>query len=476
MNHFFRTTVLAVAALAVTACNKTITQTSRVKSPEGMTAELWLTNGDKSALLEKQTTPLTFTNTTNNNVSIEVNEAHTYQDIDGFGYCLTGGSAELIFKMGKAERKSFLTELFATDGNNIGISYLRVSIGASDLDPTVFSYDDLPVGQTDATLSKFSLAPDKTYLIPILKEILAINPKIKLLGSPWSAPVWMKTNKNSKGGSLLPEYYDAYAQYFIKYIQGMKSEGITIDAITIQNEPLHPGNNPSMYMEAKDQAVFIKNHLGPAFETAAVKTKIIVYDHNCDKPDYPLEILKDAAANKYVDGSAFHLYGGKIDALSKVHDAYPNKNIYFTEQWTGGPGNFPEDLKWNVENLVIGATRNWSRIVLQWNLAADPAYKPFTPGGCTTCMGAVTIDGSKVTRNPAYYIIAHASKFVRPGSVRIETNLPENLQNVAFKTPEGKKVLIVLNTAKERKDFNIKIKGKTLVSSLNAGAVGTYIW
>lgn len=475
MNHFLKTTVLCAAALAVSGCNKTITEASQAKSPEAVTAELWLTNGDKSALLEKQA-KLTSTNAANNNPSIEINEAHTYQHIDGFGYCLTGGSAELIYKMGKTERKAFLNELFSTDGNNIGISYLRISIGASDLDPTVFSYDDLPEGQADPSLSKFSLAPDQTYLIPILKEILAINPKIQLLGSPWSAPVWMKTNKNSKGGSLMPEYYDTYAQYFIKYIKGMKSEGINIDAITIQNEPLHPGNNPSMYMEAKDQAVFIKNHLGPAFETAAIKTKIIVYDHNCDKPDYPLEILNDAAANKYVDGSAFHLYGGKIDALSKVHDAYPDKNIYFTEQWTGGPGNFPKDIKWNVENLVIGAIRNWSRIVLQWNLAADPAYRPFTPGGCTTCMGAVTIDGSKVTRNPAYYIIAHASKFVRPGSVRIESNLPENLQNVAFKTPTGKKVLIVLNTAKEKKVFNIKINGKMLSTYLNAGAVGTYVW
>lgn len=471
MNYFLRTIVLLTAVLTISGCNKTITGSSNAKS-----VELWLTNGDKSALLQRQSGQLSFTDLQNNAPSIEVNEEKSYQDIDGFGYCLTGGSAELISKMGKAEKKAFLKELFATDGNNIGISYLRISIGASDLDPAVFSYDDLPDGQTDPSLAKFSLAKDQEYLIPILKEILTINPNIKLLGSPWSAPVWMKTNKNSKGGSLMPEYYNTYAQYFIKYINGMKAEGITIDAITIQNEPLHPGNNPSMYMEAKDQAIFIKKSLGPAFAAAGIKTKIIVYDHNCDKPEYPLTILDDAAANKYVDGSAFHLYGGKIDALSQVHNAYPNKNIYFTEQWTGGPGNFPEYMQWNVENLIIGATRNWSRIVLQWNLASDPAYRPFTPGGCTTCMGAVTIDGSKVTRNPAYYIIAHASKFVRPGAVRIESNLPEDLQNVAFKTPEGKKVVIVLNTSKEKKNFNIKAKGKIVATALNAGAVGTYIW
>ena len=476
MNYLFRNIVVLAMAFSLYSCNKTITGTSQVKSAAPSTAELWLTNGDKSAMLQKQSSKLSFSEVSNNNASIEINDSSSYQEIDGFGYCLTGGSAELISKMGKKESKAFLKELFSTTANNIGVSYLRISIGASDLDPAVFSYDDLAAGQTDPSLSKFSLKQDQVYLIPILKEILSINPNIKIMGSPWSPPVWMKTNKNSKGGSLLPEYYDTYAQYFIKYIKSMKAEGINIDAITIQNEPLHPGNNPSMYMEAKDQAIFIKNHLGPAFEKAAIKTKIIVYDHNCDKPEYPLTILDDPAANKYVDGSAFHLYGGKIDALSTVHNAYPAKNIYFTEQWTGGPGDFPKDLQWNVENLVIGATRNWSRTVLQWNLAADPAYKPFTPGGCTTCMGAVTIEGSTVIRNPAYYIIAHASKFVRPGSKRIESNIPNDLQNVAFITPQGKKVLIVLNTSKLKKDFNIKEKGKTLITSLKGGSVGTYIW
>jgi len=159
-----------------------------------------------------------------------------------------------------------------------------------------------------------------------------------------------------------------------------------------------------------------------------------------------------------------------------VHNAYPDKHVYFTEQWVGGPGKFPSDLQWHVSTLVIGATRNWSRNVLEWNLAADPAYKPHTEGGCTTCLGALTIDGDTFTRNVAYYIIAHASKFVRAGAVRIASTVPAELNNVAFKTQDGKKVLIVVNNGKAPQTFNIRYNGKVLTSSLGNGAVATYVW
>ena len=436
----------------------------------------WLTNSDKSVLFKKQNVALLFKSPSNNLPGINVDTTQTFQDIDGFGYTLTGGSASLMNALPEKQKDALLKELFATDSNNIGVSYLRISVGASDLSATPFSYNDLPAGQTDVNLQHFSIDKERTDLLPILKKILAINPNIKILGSPWSAPTWMKTNNSFIGGSLKPEYYSVYAQYFVKYIQAMKAEGITIDAITIQNEPLHPGNNPSMLMQAIDQATFVKNHLGPAFETANIKTKIIIYDHNCDRPDYPISILNDPEAKKYIDGSAFHLYAGDISALSQVHYAHPDKNIYFTEQWIGGPGNFAGDLKWHVETLIIGATRNWSRNVLEWNLAADPSYDPHTNGGCTTCMGAITVGGTSITRNPAYYIIAHASKFVRPGSVRINSNTPGNIPNVAFKTPEGKKVLIAINTAAAAQTFNINFNGKAVTATLNAGAVGTFVW
>ena len=333
--------------------------------------------------------------------TITINPDERFQEMDGFGFTLTGGSAMHLSHMSPAGRAKILNELFAHDNNNIGVSYLRISIGASDLDAAPFSYNDLPQGETDVEMLQFSLNPDREYLIPILNEILTINPDIKILGSPWSAPTWMKTNGATIGGELKPEFYEAYARYFVKYIEGMAAEGITIDAITIQNEPLHPGNNPSMYMPAEDQAEFIKSSLGPAFEAAGINTKIIIYDHNADRTDYPIGILNDPDAKKYVDGSAFHLYGGEIGNLSEVHNAHPDKNLYFTEQWIGAPGNFGEDMVWHMQNLIIGAPRNWCKNVLEWNLAADSNLEPHTAGGCTECLGALTIDGDIVTRNPA---------------------------------------------------------------------------
>jgi glucosylceramidase len=439
--------------------------------------EWWLTNPDKSALFERQSAAPRFSSEANASPTVDVDEKQTFQTIDGFGFTLTGGSALHLVHMAPGARASLLAELFGTASTNIGISYLRVSIGASDLNAQPFSYDDLAAGETDPELARFNLGPDRADVIPVLREILAVNPRLKILGSPWSAPAWMKDNHDTRGGSLKREFYGAYARYFVKYVQAMQAEGIRIDAVTVQNEPLHPGNNPSMLMLAPDQAEFIKNHLGPSFRSAKLDTRIILYDHNCDHPDYPLAILADAAARQYVDGSAFHLYAGRIEALSQVHDDYPGKNLYFAEQWIGGPGNFRQDLSWHVRSLIIGATRNWSRTVLEWNLASNPKYEPHTDrGGCNRCLGAVTIDGDKVTRNPAYYIVAHAARFVRPGSVRIASNTMPTVPNVAFKTPEGKIVLIAINSGSSRQAFNVRYQGRVILCALEAGAVGTYVW
>ncbi|WP_226163533.1 glycoside hydrolase family 30 protein [Hymenobacter terricola] len=436
----------------------------------------WVTNADKSALFARQRVVINFSAAASQNVAIAVDTAQTYQTMDGFGYCLTGGSASVIHQMGNTERAALLRELFATDSTWLGVSYLRISIGASDLSDQVFTYDDVPTSQTDVPLASFSLGPDQTHLLPLLREILAINPNIKILGSPWTAPSWMKTNRSPINGSLLPQYYDAYARYFVKYIQQMAAEGIRIDAVTLQNEPLNPNNNPSMVMQAAEQAEFIRTNVGPAFAAAGISTKIIAYDHNADRPDYPIAVLNDAGARPFVDGSAFHLYGGSIDALTQVHNAYPTKNVYFTEQWTQAPGSFAGDVAWHVNNLIIGAPRNWSRNVLEWNLANDQYYGPHTSGGCNQCLGAITVAGNAVTRNPAYYTVAHASKFVRPGSVRIGSTTLTNLPNVAYKTPAGKKVLLVLNTSNTLQTFDILYKGKTATTSLYGGSVGTYVW
>ena len=439
------------------------------------TANFWLTKADESAKLQKQT-DLIFNNAANNYQTLEVDAAQKYQTIDGFGYTLTGGSVQVINQLSAVKKEELLQDLFSQGDNGIGISYIRLSIGASDLNSSVFSYDDMPAGQTDPTLSQFSLAKDQA-LIDMLKKILTINPNIKIMAAPWSPPVWMKDNGSSIGGSLQPQYYNVYAQYFVKYIHAMKAQGINVDAITPQNEPLHPGNNPSLLMTAPQQAAFIKNSLGPAFQAANIKTKIVLYDHNCDKPEYPMEILADAEAAKFVDGSAFHLYAGDIAVLSNVHLAFPSKNLYFTEQWTGSTSSFSGDLIWHSKNVIIGSMRNWSRIALEWNVANDPNFNPHTDGGCTQCKGAVTVNSSELfTKNVAYYIIAHASKFVPRNSQRIASTQPGNLSSVAFTTPNGKTTLIVLNEGAATENFNIKMNGKSAASSLPGKAVATFVF
>jgi glucosylceramidase len=289
----------------------------------------------------------------------------------------------------------------------------------------------------------------------------------------------------------------------VKYIQEMKKEGITIDAITTQNEPINANNTPSLRMSASEQADFIRNNLGPAFDKAGLTTKIVLFDHNLDRPDFPLTILNDPDAAKYVNGSGFHHYGGDMSAMTILHNAFPDKSLYFTEQMvTERPGSTTSDVVSQVKRLIIGTTQNWSRNAILWNLAADPLNDPHTDdGGCSMCQGAVTINGDSVTRNIAYYVVAHASKFVTPGSVRIASTQKgdmavniisdeerkevfrvsaidnnEALPNVAFRTPEGKTVLIVANDSWNISSIRIQYRSQTATLRLNPGAVGTYVW
>jgi glucosylceramidase len=463
---------MLVLFIAVMLCAPVIS-----KSQTAQDAQFWLTSVDKSALFASQPV-LHFNGAVDQVPAIEVNDTQQFQHIDGFGFALTGGSAQLLMRMAPDRRAALLKEIFSTEGTGIGVSYLRVSIGASDMNDHVYSYDDMPKGETDPNLAKFSLAPDRADVIPVLKEILAINPKIMILGSPWSGPAWMKTNDDVRGGNLKPEFYGAYAAYLVKYIEGMRAEGITVTAITVENEPLNPKNTPSMVMFADEQDQFVAKHLGPAFEKAGIKTQIQLYDHNLDVPSYPLSILKDPAASKYVDGTAFHLYGGDTSAFSKVHDLYPNKNLYLTEQSvTEHPGSTTIGIAEPVDRVLIGATRNWSRNVLLWNLAADPHAGPHTNnGGCTGCFGAITLDGDKAGFNVAYYAVAHFSKFVRPGSIRIGSTELDQLYTVAFLTPDGKTVLVVSNTGNFARTFQICYHGKSLKASLPSESVGTYVW
>ncbi len=470
----------------------------------GAQIEAWITTPDRSQLLARRGECIAFADQPDHSlVPIIVDERQAFQQVDGFGFALTGGSALHLQNMSAPARRKVLRELFGNGTGEIGISYLRLTLGASDLNSFVYSYNDLPDGQVDPELRRFSLGHDHDHVIPVLKEILEIAPKLKIMASPWSAPTWMKDNKKWRGGSLLPEYYAAYARYFVKYVQEMRKLGVAIDAITVQNEPLNFKNTPSMLFSPQQQADFIKSHLGPAFAAAGLTTKIVVFDHNLDRPDYPLAVLADPAAAKYIDGSAFHHYGGDMQTLSTVHLARPDKNLYFTEQMViEEPRSGAIDIAVEVQRLVVGAMRNWSRNLVLWNLAADAEHGPHTDdGGCTMCQGALTIERDDVTRNLAYYTLAHASKFVGTGSTRIystdasdmavlsttdqdrpevhrSTLVPRSdvLPNVAFRTPDRKIVLVVANVSWTATQVDVQYRGRWARLPLAPGAAGTFVW
>jgi glucosylceramidase len=459
-------------------------------SAQSVSVEYWLTTSDQASLLAKQPS-LSFTTDAinNNNPTIEVETGQLFQNVEGFGYCLTGGSAMVMNQLDADDRTSLLNELFGNDDTSIGISFLRLSIGSSDLNDHVFSYDDIPDDvETDFDLLYFSLEEDETDLIPLLQDILKINPELPIIATPWSAPVWMKSIKSTVGGSLNNQssyqYYQTYANYFVKYVQSMGYLGVNITAITPQNEPLNPNNNPSMTMSAAEQSLFIQQYLGPAFMKAGLTTRIISYDHNCDDPEYPMQVLEDDAENNYVYGSAFHLYAGDISALSTVHDAFPDRSLYLTEQWTSATGNFGDDLLWAMQNVVIGTMLNWGSVAMEWNLASTPLYTPHTPGGCTECKGALTINTASspalIERNVAYYIIGHASKFIKPRSVRIGSNSVDtsscNLLTAAFLQPDEESIaLLVENLNSDECEFNIRVdQNRWVNATLPGSSVATF--
>ena len=428
----------------------------------------WLTRGDQSVLLEPQS-PVSFVPYTGGGATITVDTTSKFQHIDGFGFCLTQGSAEVINGMSVGSKADLLNELFGSNG--LKISMLRISIGASDLSNSTYSYNETP---GDVNMTNFSLSgPDSVHLIPLLQEILAINPSIKILATPWTAPTWMKTNNAWIGGSLDPLYYDAYSQYFVKYLQEMDNNGINIWGITPQNEPENSWNEPSMLMNSSEQTNFINNHLGPDIAASGYTPKIIAFDHNCDNPTYPIIVL---ANSSYVDGAAFHLYAGDVSVLSTVKNI-TGKNVYFTEQYTSVNGDFNGDLGWHMENVVIGSLNNWSKTVLEWNLATDASHGPYTPGGCTDCLGTLTINSpTDYDINVSYYIIGHLSKFIQPGAKRIEvnTNIP-TLFASAFKNPDNTFAILAYNSENNSENIQLVIESQKVDFTIPPRSAVTFV-
>lgn len=445
-------------------------------------AKVWLTKGDKSKLLNREADLSIHAQGSSTWPVIIVDTLTVFQTIEGFGAALTGSSAYLLNrKLSAGARQTLLRKLFDTV-NGAGISYLRLTIGASDFSLSDFTYNDLPSGQTDFALQNFTLGSDTQDVVPMLKEIKGISPSIKLMGSPWSPPAWMKTNGSLKGGNLKTICYDVYADYFVRYVNEMKSRGINITAITPQNEPLYStANYPCMEMQPDEQLAFIKNHLGPKFQSAGIDARIIIYDHNWDNTNYAISILNDPDAKKYIAGTAFHAYAGDVSAMGTVHNAHPDKDLYFTEISGGAwATDFGPNLMWNMKNIFIGTTQNWSKCALLWNLALDQAYGP-TNNGCTNCRGVVTINqaNGQVTFNEEYYSIGHFSKFVRPGSSRISLTVPTSLFNigaVAFKNPDGSKAMIVCNYGSSLTTFSVKQGEKNFSYSVPAQSVVSVVW
>lgn len=428
----------------------------------------WITRADKTSLMQFSPNSLTWDTSSRLDQIIQIDSSPVGFPLEGFGYTLTGGSARLIQSLQPEHKKKLLHELV---GPTRQFSFFRLSVGASDLDAEVFDYH--PVEDRD--LGNFSLGPDTLALLPLLKGIKAIRPDIRFMATPWSPPIWMKTNRNTMGGRLRTDCYGVYARYLVLYLTKMKQAGVPIAVLSMQNEPLHGGNNPSMEMSADEQNIFLRDYLGPAIREAGLDTEVLLWDHNADHPEYPLSILADSKTREYVRGTAFHLYGGDVTALGQVQQAYPEKRIYFTEQWTSSAGEFGGDLMWHLKNVVIGALRQGAVTVLEWNLANDRNIGPHTPGGCTQCLGALTIDGQRVERNVPYYILGQISSFVPVGSRRLPSS-GSTLSHVFFERPDGRRVGLLLNETETVQQVDMNFAGRFAQIQIPEKSVVTVVW
>ena len=468
----------AIAVSVIAGC--TAGPRAAVSLPAPKTAGAWVTTGDRSRLLSREADLQFSARPVDSGIPvIDVDERRTFQSVFGWGAAMSDASAYLIqTKLSADQREALLQDLFGRD-SGLGFSFVRIPMGASDFSRSHYSYDDPPAGQTDSALAHFSIDVDRAEKIPALKRALAINPEIRLVGSPWSAPGWMKSSGSLIKGTLLPRFHGTFAEYFRRWIEAYEAEGLPIFAITLQNEPhFEPENYPGMRLTPAQRADLIGKHFGPLFARRGVRAQIWEWDHNWDEIDSPLAVLADSVARRYVAAVAWHCYGGDISAQTIVHDRYPDKHTYFTE-CSGGEWApvWADNLKWNVSKMVIANARGWAKGVALWNLALDENHGPHL-GGCGNCRGIVTIHSrsGQVTRNPEYYALGHASRFVRPGAVRIESSTLTGFETVGFRNPDGSTALIVLNTMTQPGNFGVRVRGMAFTASLPAGAVATYVW
>lgn len=417
----------------------------------------------------------------------------TFQTIDGFGAAITDATAYNLLQMKAENRKKFLEETFSPE--KYGFSYIRIAIGCSD-----FSFGEYTCCD-EKGIEHFKMPADMTkYVIPVLKEILQINPTLKIMATPWTCPKWMKVDDlislrphdSYRGGSLNPACYSDYAVYFVKWLQDMQKEGIPIFSISPQNEPLNPNNSASLYMPWEQERDFIKTALGPALKKAGLTTRILVFDHNYnyddkfDQQQYPLKIYADKDAANYCYGAAYHNYGGNNKELTRIHQKAPEKTLLFSEasigRWNEGR-NLKKSLLRDMKELGLETVNQWCKGVIVWNLMLDSDNGPFSPeeGSCKTCYGAVDINNSDyatITRNSHYYVIAHLASVVKPGAIRIGIREAGNNtgQYMAFKNPDNSYAVVLTNETNATKRYSINLGNKSFNYSAPAYSIVSFLW
>lgn len=442
--------------------------------------ELWVSTADRRLkLMQQPDIEMRARGSSDADVVIDVHK--TYQAMVGFGAAMTDSSAWLIQnKLNAFQRDALLQELYGRPPN-IDLNMMRLTIGASDFSLQPYTLDDVPAGQTDLQLEHFNVAPNLLDVIPTVRQVLSIDPQLHIVATSWSAPAWMKSNENLIGGSLLEQYESVYADYLVKYIDAYRSHGIPIFALTLQNEPAFvPLTYPGMGMTAEQRTRLIAQYVGPRLASRKPVTHIMEWDHNWSHPEQPSSVLSDPDAARYIDSVAWHCYEGSPYAQSRLHRAFPQKDTYITE-CSGGDwaSSVHGELLWFSRDLLITGIRQWARGVIYWNLALDENYGPHF-GGCATCKGMVTIDSrtGAVSRNDYYYAIAHFSRFVLPGALRVRsTETDKGIANVAFQnTVDGSIVLVLVNSNKEVRSVSVADDSYRFEYTVPAQSVVTFVW
>eukprot|EP00026_Physarum_polycephalum_P007115 Phypoly_transcript_07169.p1 GENE.Phypoly_transcript_07169~~Phypoly_transcript_07169.p1 ORF type:complete len:466 (-),score=60.26 Phypoly_transcript_07169:25-1422(-) len=437
---------------------------------------------DSSKLLAQlpDLTPIPGTST--NNLKITIN-SQTYQEIYGFGAALTEASAHNLLNLKNANPGNYwqvLGSLFAP-GSGAGFSVIRIPVGSTDMSQTpYFTYAE---SEYDWYFDQWSWGRDEQCLLPVLKDILSINSKIQIMLTPWSAPTWHKTSAGASNaffwGTLKDSMYDNFAYYIQVTIQKYQAEGIRIAAVSLQNEPLNqPNSYPVMGLTPQNES-FLAKTLGPKLKSNGISTKILVFDHNWDNYQYPMTALSDPSAYQYIAGSAFHCYAGDVSAQINVHNAHPDKEIWFTECSGSGPSNFNGNIQWNTNNLYFGAIKNWARTVLHWNYATDSNYGPHS-GGCDNCRGVITVHPNNfdVTYNEEFYGMAMFSKFLVFPAFRLDCSLQGGygcVSAMCIKNGDGSVLVVVANFCQTPQFAAVQNGGNYVQMNVNVGLT-SFVW